>query len=302
MLPSIIHSSPSLGDFKTLSEHLEQTPETFYGGKPVLHYHATGAKAWIPRSQLGHLPFFPADFSSTPTAPESSTLDESSEGTVEQKVDIFVDSRNLTIFCSAAESGLSVPYPLISIHAIKTLGSGDNKFPSLYLQLELSDGGATDDEFETIDLTIIPSTNATTAPTVIGNTDQPPTEVSRLFGAITDCSNLNPDSDDGSSDDDGDRIIFEDGPEIVEGFSGVYMGAGNGDLPPPMPGSGGWITSENVSEFFDEDGNWIGGEGVSGELGDGAGAIHGRDDDEEMANGTNGHDEATDTKRPRTDL
>lgn len=33
-----------------------------------------------------------------------------------------------------------------------------------------------------------------------------------------------------------------------------------------MPGSGGWITAENVEQFFDEEGNWRGrGEGVDGE-------------------------------------
>ena len=55
-----------------------------------------------------------------------------------------------------------------------------------------------------------------------------------------------------------------------------------------MPGSGGWITAENMHEYFDADGNWIGEaqeveleeEGISGELGDGAGAVHKRDEDD----------------------
>lgn len=54
-------------------------------------------------------------------------------------------------------------------------------------------------------------------------------------------------------------------------------------MPPPVPGSGGWITADNMNEYFDEDGNWIGGgEGEEGqpgeELGPGAGTIRGRDE------------------------
>ena len=51
-------------------------------------------------------------------------------------------------------------------------------------------------------------------------------------------------------------------------------------LPPPMPGSGGWITAENVSEYFNEEGNIRG-----GGLGPGAGMVRERDDD-----GANGVD------------
>ncbi len=81
------------GDYTPLAEHQEQTPDSFYDAKPVLHYHATAAKAWIPESQRGKLPFFPADLSSAPTAPENGALVDQTEGTVEQVVDLFVNSR-----------------------------------------------------------------------------------------------------------------------------------------------------------------------------------------------------------------
>jgi nucleotide-sensitive chloride channel 1A len=64
-----------------------------------------------------------------------------------------------------------------------------------------------------------------------------------------------------------------------------------------MPGSSGWITAENVHEFFDEAGNWIGGEeeeeGISGELGEGAGTVHAREEgeEEEGVNGGEGGEE-----------
>ena len=53
-------------------------------------------------------------------------------------------------------------------------------------------------------------------------------------------------------------------------------------LPPSMPGSGGWITAENVGDFFDEEGNWKG-EGEAPRLGAGAGVVRGREDEEVAA-------------------
>jgi len=97
MMTSTIRSPPSLGDYTPLSEHQEQTPATFHGGKPILYYHAIGAKAWVPRSQRGSLPIFPTDASSAPTAPENITLNGASEEIVEQKIDIFVNSEFVSL-------------------------------------------------------------------------------------------------------------------------------------------------------------------------------------------------------------
>ena len=77
-------------------------------------------------------------------------------------------------------------------------------------------------------------------------------------------------------------------------------------MPPPMPGSGGWITAENVGEFFDEAGNWRGRdeEGASGGLGPGAGRVRGRDEEEveegEGAGERDGSGCAEETKWTRT--
>jgi nucleotide-sensitive chloride channel 1A len=47
-----------------------------------------------------------------------------------------------------------------------------------------------------------------------------------------------------------------------------------------MPGSGGWITAENMSEYFDEVGNWRGSkEGEDEHLGPGAGTVRSREED-----------------------
>ncbi|KAL2117930.1 hypothetical protein VTJ04DRAFT_7590 [Mycothermus thermophilus] len=306
----------NVADYTPVSEHQEQTPESFFDGKPVLFYHATGAKAWLPKSQLGKLPFFPADLTSEPSAPENSTLTDQSEDLVEQKVDIFVNSHDLSLFCPTVECGVSIPYHQITIHAIKKLRTpnSDTSFPSVYLQLDLADGGAADEDFETIELTLIPrpqTQTTTTDPAAAssGTEDPRSAETTRLFEAIAECSNLNPDPvQDGEDEDDaGDaQIMFEGEWEPIDGLPGVFSGSANGGLPPPMPGSGGWITAENVHEYFDENGNWIGGdgddeeEGVSGELGEGAGTVHPRDEEGEegAGKGVNGAGEA-EVKRPR---
>lgn len=98
MAPTTIRTPPAIADFKPLEEHLRQTPESFFGGKPVLYYHATGVKAWIPKSQRGKLPFFPADLEAEPTAPEGAALSEGSEEAVEQKVDLYVNSQYVQLF------------------------------------------------------------------------------------------------------------------------------------------------------------------------------------------------------------
>ena len=209
----------------------------------------------------------------------------------------------MTIFSPSSESGVSIPYPSITLHATKTIGAGEEKYLSVYMQLELSDGGADDETFETVDLTIIPPNTSTslTSPAEDGAPVQ--TETEKLFKAISECSNLNPDpvNEEDEEEYDDDRIVFEGDQEAIEGFSGVFRGAADGGLPPPMPGSSGWITADNVHEYFDADGNWIGEEGVSGELGEGAGRV--RDRDETEADGVNGHDNGVDgdSKRPRTE-
>lgn len=288
MLPTTIRSPPSLGDFISLEEYQSQTPESFIDGKPVLHLHLTGVKAKVPKSaasQLGSA--FAAD-----TAQADST-NGNVETVIEQEVDVFVSSGTFTVFSSKAEAGTSIPYPAISIHATKNL-SPEAETPTLglWMLLDFADGGDSDDDFATIEMTLIPE--ASTDATV--NTTQ------KLYDAIAECSNLHPDPNGEDDDEEGDgadydddRIIFEGSAEheALEGFSGVLRGASDGSLPPPMPGSGGWITAENVNQFFDADGNWIG----PAELGEGAGRARGHDEVED-GDANEAQDEA---KRPRVD-
>lgn len=188
--------------------------------------------------------------------------------------------------------------------------NGDtNKSPSVLLQLDLSNGGDDDETFDTIQLTLIPPPSSTdiSFPAQGGSATRP--EQEKLFDAITACQNLHPDPEDEDDDDEedySDRIVFEsalDGSsEGIEGLPGVFRGTATGGLPPPMPGSTtGWITAENVEDFFDADGNWIGGGGKEEEgeeLGEGAGRVRARD---ELNGHENGDGEGEDAKRSRTE-
>ncbi|KAL2760407.1 hypothetical protein ACRALDRAFT_2024395 [Sodiomyces alcalophilus JCM 7366] len=284
MLPTTIRAPPLLDDFTPLEEYESRTPESFFDGKPVLHHHLSSAKAWISKSYAASLPIFAVNPSSlTPaSAPDGASLQHVAEEMVEQTVDVFVNSKNVIIYNPSAAVGVEIPYPAISIHAIKkagTLASG-SPLQAIWMQLAMVDNG--DEDETSVDLTILPPADA----------------VQAVYDAISACSDLHPDPVDDEDEDDDDRIIFEGDQEPLEGFSGVLRGSANGGLPPPFPGSSGWITAENVHEHFDADGNWIG-DGANGELGGGAGRVRGHDE----ANGTGEDGQGLDSenKRPRVD-
>lgn len=135
-------------------------------------------------------------------------------------------------------------------------------------------GDAEDEELESISLTVIspssvvaPPGNGAEAPLI------PPTQA--LFNALSACSNLHPDPVHEDSESIADSTLFQRGL--------IAPGAEGGGLPPPMPGSGGWITADNMDEYFDENGNWIGAEQQEEaqghtELGPGAGTTRGHED------------------------
>jgi len=234
-------------------------------------------------------------------------------------------NRNLTLFNPTLSTGLSIPYPSISLHAIQRLpdpsatdtSSAEALIQGLYMQLDLSDpntfsssNDTSEDDDPTVELTLLTTPSS--------SSETPAQAIQAMFDAVSNCSNLHPDptfdDDEEMQDAGGDsRIVFEGsvGYEGISGLPGVQQGSGDGGLPPPFPGSGGWITAENVGEYFDEEGNWIkdGEEGGEGEgegegLGEGAGRVRTR---EEMngggeGEGVNGHaEEGDESKKPRTE-
>lgn len=122
------------------------------------------------------------------------------------------------------------------------------------------------------------------------------TSTQMLYAAVSSCSNLHPDPGLDEEDDEGEG----DGSAL---FGAGLAGPGNaeGGLPPPVDGSSGWITADNMHEFFDEEGNWIaGGPEPTLPLGPGAGTIREREGEEENGGG-DGEGENEEAKWRRTD-
>lgn len=168
---------------------------------------------------------------------------------------------------------MSIPYPSIALHAKGTRRSSrlpDGQSDVVYLQFNLHDPETinSDDEIQTVDLTIVPSDVTYPRPEDAVEGTETPSPSSLLFEALSDCANLHPDPESGSE------------------------GAAE-----PAPGTGGWITSENMADFMDADGNLIG----IPTLGAGAGNVHARNDDDgdEIA-AVNGAEESDDTKWQKT--
>lgn len=111
----------------------------------------------------------------------------------------------------------------------------------------------------------------------------------RLFAALTDCANLHPDPTSDSGSEAREPAIAYEGDGHFSAMNGHSSGL---DLPPPVPGSGGWITAENVGDFYDEDGNPRNPNSVFGyasgisrpaeTLGSGAGNVRARDEDDDV--------------------
>lgn len=227
------------------------------------------------------------------------------------------------LYVPSSSAGVSVPYPSISLHAIQRLrlpGSAEDapEVQGLYMQIATNPaegmlGNPEDDEEDenSIAITIVPpldpagnegtstaesSTGSAAERGIEDQTDKPEETPTQMFyAAVCACSNLHPDP--GTDEEDG-------GPASSLFRSGlVGAGVGDGGLPPPVEGSSGWITAENMHEFFDEEGNWIaGGEEPTLPLGPGAGTVRER----EGENGTEdqagaNEDENAETKWRRTD-
>lgn len=58
MPPTTIHSAPALDSFTALADHQSQTPTSFYGAKPVLHYHGVSIRVLISQGRVSKLPIF----------------------------------------------------------------------------------------------------------------------------------------------------------------------------------------------------------------------------------------------------
>ncbi|BCR89461.1 Voldacs domain-containing protein [Aspergillus chevalieri] len=308
---------PEASSFVLLADHQSRTPASFHSGPPVLHYHSKACKLVISERDLLSVPVLNAirgDATSNGNA-ENGNAEGEGEEVVIDGVDVWVTSDKFLLYTSTTSTGVSIPYPSISLHAIQRLKlptSPSDEVQGLYMQIATPTptGPSADDEEECITLTIVPptapdslggtSTNETATLTAAeratedqttgpGANDQSATQM--LYGAVSACSNLHPDPVlPGDEEDEGEEWDGE-GDEAVQQIG----------LPPAMPGSSGWITAENMHEYFDEEGNWIaGGQEPMLPLGPGAGTVRPRDE-ENGVSGQEGEGENDEAKWQRTD-
>ena len=137
---------------------------------------------------------------------------------------------------------------------------------AVLLELNLSDSNVTaDEDIEHLQLRITPATIISPASVADSQTNGNSADPSfALYMAVGDCQELNPDPAEDDSEDEG------------QGFDET------------APGATGWITSENLHEYTDADGNFkmpegitiIGDEGEEGgeQLGEGAGRVRRADE------------------------
>lgn len=243
-------AAPSASDFTPLQEHQEQTPGTFFGTKPVLHLHSADAQLLVSKADLeGHSTFpdlrAPSAASTNGTSAVNGTSADSEDTQLAiPGLDVWVTSHNLLIYSVTAQKGVSIPYPDITLHAIQTLPD-HNSQQGLYMQLLLNASDFTpDDDLQTLELTLVPASA---------------TPIADLFAAVSACADLNPDPQDSDS-------------EAGDGDDGVVPLEAGG-----LPGAGGWITSDNIHEHVDADGNFT---GFGNNLGAGAGTVRPREEED----------------------
>ena len=160
----------------------------------------------------------------------------------------------------------------------------------IYLQITTATGNDDPDIDETASLTLIPTPTGDNRNGHASAEGAPNVEIESLasvvFNAISTCSSLHPDPVSPSSTDEQEPQLRFDGDAPFEGIE-------NG-MPPPMPGSGGWITAENVDQFFDENGDWR-----ECTVGPNIGSVRTREPEETYGDDEDGGSRE-EAKRPRT--
>ncbi|KAK8208196.1 regulator of volume decrease after cellular swelling-domain-containing protein [Phyllosticta capitalensis] len=299
MSVQILARAPELADFTPLQEHQESTPGVFFGGKPVLHLRAPNATLVQPK-HIGADATWPAFQSGATTNGQGATNGDASEADETVAiggVDVFVTSERLIFFSPASSTGVSIPYPTISLHAVQrleaSLAAQTTHTHGIYMQLLLSEPRGVDDEdVETLELTLVPGAevevpgaSTTTSGASTGAEDTAgsasaattPTPTQQLFAALSTCADLNPDRDEDE-------------------------GQGGDDY--PAPGTGGWITADNMHEFADAEGGFAGFGGIpvlGGEVPAVAGTVRPREEDDEDGGEAGDAAESDETKWRRTE-
>ena len=98
MPPTTIHAPPALDSFTSLADHQSQTPASFYGAKPVLHYHGVGVSVLIAEDHALKLPIFAVADGQQASANVDSAADSSEPAAnITASVDAFVISEYVLV-------------------------------------------------------------------------------------------------------------------------------------------------------------------------------------------------------------
>ncbi|KAL4805974.1 regulator of volume decrease after cellular swelling-domain-containing protein [Aspergillus unguis] len=304
-----LNSPPDTSSYTLIDSFQSSTPESFHG-HTLLYYTNTNIKLVAREADLSSTPELNAlriaETGANGSSAEDANGDQAEKEVVVEGLDLWVTSDKFFLYNKNASKGLAIPYRSISLHAIQRLKlQGQTaEVQGLYMHITKTAPASSfpqeSDEEESLTITIVPPTSSSTEPNPEGAAEtETETETQKLYNAVSACANLHPDP------------IEEEDQDASGAFASglVFPGAGEGGgLPPPVDGSSGWITADNMHEFFDEEGNWIGegdGPGFPG-LGPGAGTVRGREeeggDEQDGHDGGNGEDgNGDETKWRRTD-
>ncbi|KAL4974341.1 regulator of volume decrease after cellular swelling-domain-containing protein [Aspergillus desertorum] len=308
-----LSTPPNVDAFVSIDTYQSRTPESFHD-RTILYYNASRCRLHALKRDLTSTPelkfLWPVEEGVDRTHEingEDDCEDESENAIVIEGLEILVTSDKFFIYNTSISKGLSIPYRSISLHAIQRLKlpasslSAPQEPPvevevqGLYMHITKTAPASffsqESDEEESLTVTIVP-------PTPVSTPEGEETEIQKLYNSVSACANLHPDPVEEEE---------QDGGAFASGL--VFSGAGEGGLPPPVNGSSGWITADNMHEFFDEEGNWIGeGDGPSfpgmgSGLGPGAGTVRGREEEGDEQGDAHGHPDADgdETKWRRTD-
>ncbi|KAK4622163.1 hypothetical protein CLAFUW4_06878 [Fulvia fulva] len=234
-------------EWEPLFQYQQQTPASYDDARPRIHAIASGAtvklvpKQWRWESVFQHLTIQNFSDDGEDDSAEAAAPPPNPDDTLIHchPIDIWVTSSELYLYREPARGGVKCSYRSMPIVGVQGA--------DLYIQLNLSDDDTPDDEIEFMELRITADevdsydqSDIATGGTLNedGSIKLTTNVADVLCRAISACHDLHPDP---PSPGEEDVDMEED----------------------TRPGAGGWITSENLAEYTDENGNFRMPEGIT---------------------------------------
>ncbi|CAK39374.1 uncharacterized protein An07g03600 [Aspergillus niger] len=223
-----IAAPPDTTTFIPLAEHQSRTPSSFHSGPPILYSHHQNCKLVLLEREALAVPALGA-LREASTA-NGTTEEEGDKEIVIPGVNVWVTSEKFLLHNPTTNTGLSIPYPSISLHAIQRLQlpSSEDQVQGLYMQIAnptTSSYTSADDEEDALTVTVVPETptQESSSPAEEGD-EKPETPTQTLYAAVSACSNLHPDpvepGDEDEDDYEGEEGAFQSG-SITECFEKI---------------------------------------------------------------------------------